>query len=327
MKAAPSNRIQPKGQFPAALLPALSLRQVQYFVMLAHTRSFTESAAQLCITQPALSAAILQMETQFGATLFDRSGHPVALTEFGSAILPLAEHLLNTACRSFADMAISLTTRAHTVKIGLIPSVATRLLSELAEIQKNIGAIHIELVDLPNVDLLEAIERGEVDFGVGATPLGTTRLELHRLWEDEMMLLLPAGDSLCRHARVPWALLEGRDIAVFRRGETHDMVIQMIAEHRLPVKLAYFAGYVEPLNGLVRAGMALAVLPRLYVENLHDPALATRPLQEPSLKRWIVLVRTHHPSRNPTVTQCFDALKKALTRNPCSSPKKARGRG
>jgi LysR family carnitine catabolism transcriptional activator len=37
----------------SSLLPALTLRQIQYFVTLAHARSFTQAAQSLALTQPA----------------------------------------------------------------------------------------------------------------------------------------------------------------------------------------------------------------------------------------------------------------------------------
>lgn len=51
---------------PWRRLPALSLKQMQYFVTLAHLRSFTETANRLAISQPALSSALRQIESVLG---------------------------------------------------------------------------------------------------------------------------------------------------------------------------------------------------------------------------------------------------------------------
>mgnify|MGYP002353794199 CR=1 FL=1 len=66
---------------PVPPLPALTLRQVQYFVALAHSRSFTQAAQALSVTQPALTAAIRQIEFLLGGRLFERSAHRLTLTE------------------------------------------------------------------------------------------------------------------------------------------------------------------------------------------------------------------------------------------------------
>ncbi|PLM88318.1 LysR family transcriptional regulator, partial [Klebsiella variicola] len=45
---------------PWQRLPALSLKQLQYFVTLAQLRHFTDTASRLAISQPALSSALRQ---------------------------------------------------------------------------------------------------------------------------------------------------------------------------------------------------------------------------------------------------------------------------
>ena len=79
----------------SSLLPALTLRQIQYFVTLAHARSFTQAAQSLALTQPALTAAIRQIEFLLGGPLFGAAGWawwrgPAALSALGTAALPAA---------------------------------------------------------------------------------------------------------------------------------------------------------------------------------------------------------------------------------------------
>ncbi len=47
---------------PWQRLPALSLKQLQYFVTLAQLRHFTDTASRLAISQPALSSALRQVK-------------------------------------------------------------------------------------------------------------------------------------------------------------------------------------------------------------------------------------------------------------------------
>jgi DNA-binding transcriptional LysR family regulator len=85
---------------PWQRLPALSLRQLQYFVTLAQLRRFTDTASKLAISQPALSSALRQIETVLGGKLVNRTASAVTLTELGNAILPHAQRCL--AWRSLA---------------------------------------------------------------------------------------------------------------------------------------------------------------------------------------------------------------------------------
>jgi DNA-binding transcriptional LysR family regulator len=297
---------EPQGQTTSdftAALPALSLRQVRYFVALSHCLSFTQAAQLLGVTQPALTAAIRQMETVMGGRLFDRSSQGLALTPAGTAALPLAEHLLNTARGSFDDMLRIFAEDRQTIRIGLIPSAAGRLFPVLASLRAAHPALRLELRDLPNNVLLQAIQSGSVDLGVGVRDdlVPPTELVCQDLFRDEIMAVLRRDDPLARAAELSWAQLAGRELAVFMRGNVSDLLLRTASIGALPVRPKYRMEYTEPLYALVRSGLGIAVMPRLYTRDLHDPALAVVELKEPRVSRVIALISPRQPDRGPQV--------------------------
>ncbi|HJS39408.1 MAG TPA: LysR family transcriptional regulator [Burkholderiales bacterium] len=72
----------------------LTIRQLQAFVLIAHTRSFSRAGEQLYITQSGVSVLIRELEEQLGFRLFDRTTRHVTLNEYGARFLPAAEHSL-----------------------------------------------------------------------------------------------------------------------------------------------------------------------------------------------------------------------------------------
>ena len=74
----------------------MNLLHLRYFVELAHTQHYTRAAERLCITQPSLSHAIAQMESELGVPLFEKRGRNVALTHFGEQFLTCAQQTLDT---------------------------------------------------------------------------------------------------------------------------------------------------------------------------------------------------------------------------------------
>jgi LysR family D-serine deaminase transcriptional activator len=69
-------------------------RRLLIFTTLARTLSFSETAAQLGITQPAVSKAIAALEAELGAALFVRYGRSVTLTDKGNKLKALTEKIL-----------------------------------------------------------------------------------------------------------------------------------------------------------------------------------------------------------------------------------------
>lgn len=297
-------------------LPALTLRQVQYFVALAHSRSFTQAAQALSVTQPALTAAIRQIEFLLGGRLFERSAHRLTLTDAGTTILPLAERLLNAARGTFDDMTSTFAEQAQTVRIGFIPSVAARLLPALGSLRDAHPNVRFALTDLPNSELVSALAKGEIDLAVGvrdeADGTHHAAFRCDDLFDDEIVLVVRSDDALADAPSVAWAELVDRDLAVFVRGNVSDSLQRTGGSHNLRLEPKYRMEYTEPLYALVRSGLALAVLPRLYTLHLHDPALVTLAVTGPRVTRTVALMSLEDQERGPQVTACRDWIARAL---------------
>ena len=73
------------------------LKWIEDFIDLSTTRSFSLTAENRFVTQPALSRRIKQLEDWFGATLVQRNGRkPISLTDEGSAFLPMARDMVDS---------------------------------------------------------------------------------------------------------------------------------------------------------------------------------------------------------------------------------------
>ena len=69
-------------------------RRLLIFTTLARTLSFSETATQLGITQPAVSKCIATLEAELGGALFVRYGRSVSLTDKGHKLKALADKIL-----------------------------------------------------------------------------------------------------------------------------------------------------------------------------------------------------------------------------------------
>ena len=77
----------------------MNLFYLRYFVTLAHVQHYTKAAEQLCITQPSLSHAIMQLEKELGVQLFEKTGRNTTLTRYGEEFLICTEHTRDIGCR------------------------------------------------------------------------------------------------------------------------------------------------------------------------------------------------------------------------------------
>lgn len=207
---------------PWQRLPALSLKQIQYFVTLAQLRHFTDTANRLAISQPALSSALRQIETVLGGKLVNRTASAVTLTELGAAILPHARRVLSVAQLAFQDMQQIVEAGGDgTVRIGLVPSVSSLLFPLLPQtLAQAFPRLRVEFHDQTNDALFCELQSGKIDFAVGAIDRSLPpELQVYPLREDPFVAVLHCDDPLAGQPHLPWKLLAGRDIAVFSKGK------------------------------------------------------------------------------------------------------------
>ena len=75
----------------------MTLVQLKHLIELASTGSFSQSAAKLHLTQPALSRSIKALENELGGALFDRTGRTNALTTLGEHMVQRARVVVDEA--------------------------------------------------------------------------------------------------------------------------------------------------------------------------------------------------------------------------------------
>lgn len=303
---------------PWQRLPALSLKQIQYFVTLAQLRHFTETANQMAISQPALSSALRQIESVLGGKLFHRTAQAVTLTGQGEAILPHAKGLLCAAQAAFSDMQQVMAEGGDgTLRIGLIPSASALVFPQAAaRLQQQFPGLRVVFEDHTNDGLLRALAEGALDVGIGVPHAALAdSLEETPLLGDALVAVLGRQDALAGAEALAWQQLTQRDIALFAKGNVSRLV-NSLAQSQLPgLRLRYSTEYVETLYGLARAGLAVAILPKLYTTHLHDPLLRVVALHTPVLSHTLSLMWSKGQVRSTGVGQGRDFLRRVIMDN------------
>jgi DNA-binding transcriptional LysR family regulator len=189
----------------------MSLRQMEYFMAVVESGSFTRAAEQLHVTQPALSHQIRALERRVGGPLLERLPRGVRLTPMGRAFLPHAEVAVRSAAHAEraarsaagAEEGEIHVAAVHSVAAGLLPPVAARW-------RRDHPGVALVLHEYGrDEDLDDAMDRGVGDLAVGHGGEGAAARVTVR--EEEVVVVLPAGDPLAGGAPVPLAALAGRD--------------------------------------------------------------------------------------------------------------------
>lgn len=171
-----------------------TLRQLEYFVTVGEQGSIAQASAQVNVSSPSISAAISQLEGEFGLPLFVRKhAHGLSLTQAGRQFMVQARKALAEA-DSLNRLAGSISGNAQgPLNIGCLLTFAQVLLPAFRrEFQKKHGDVQISQIECDQVTLIEKLQRADIDVALTYNPEIPTDLDFTPL------RLLPLYAALCR---------------------------------------------------------------------------------------------------------------------------------
>ena len=195
----------------------MDLRSLRYFVAVAEERHFGRAAARLHMTQPPLSRAIKQLETDVGAQLVHRSPAGVTLTPAGTTLYDEARALLEHAERARARVAATAGTATFT--IGTLADSAEEAGSGLADAfrLRNPG-VRVRIREGDFTDPTAGLRAGRVDVALTRMPFDRAGVSTRMLRSDPVGVVLRTDDPLAGHDTLQVSDLDDRRWFQFPEG-------------------------------------------------------------------------------------------------------------
>lgn len=285
------------------------LKELQAFVVTADHSSFRQAAQILCLSAPALSRRIERLEAALGARLLERTTRRVELTAAGQEFLREARMTLaglDEAVQRFSDQ---VQLRGGRVTIACVPSVANHLLPRvLKAFAQALPDVQVHVIDENAQQVLEAVARGEADFGLSFTGTQESALQFQPLTRERYVLAMPRSHAWAARTEVRWEELAGqRLVSVSSRSSNRLLLDQAMAELKHPPVAWYECNHVTGALALVGEGLGLAALPQLALPPEH-PQVCGVPLTDPELWRTLGLLQRRSRELSPVA----DALRQRL---------------
>ena len=282
----------------------MNLLHLRYFVELAHTQHFTRAAEQLCITQPSLSHAITQLETELGVPLFERTGRTTTLTRFGEQFLLCAQQTLETLDEG-VDALQRVARGEGLIRLGLlrtlgvdfVPGLAARYLREHPG--RNIRfTFHTGVTQ----HLLDGLLEKRFDLVFCSQPPAALQLTAVPVGRQDVVLIVPRNHPLAELHTVDLAETLPYPQVYFSRGSgMRDVVDGLFAQIGGTPQIAYETEEDQVIAGLVSQGFGISVVP--YMEMLLRLDVKILQISRPVLERNFYLVSNDRVYSTPAVRQ------------------------
>jgi len=211
----------------------VELRQLRYFVVVAEELHFGRAATRLHIVQSTVSQQVQRLERELGTGLFERSSRTVRLSAAGRRLLPRARAVLAGADALLADARLLAGPQSNSVVLGTGSGLGNRLDFFLDSMAAHGPGLAVRFRNLSSRERVEQVRTGRLDGAFLRGAASVPDLRLLSLWEDPLVVVVPAAHPLARQPDVPLGQLRDLPLRIIpreRNSGLYDLVLESCAE-------------------------------------------------------------------------------------------------
>jgi DNA-binding transcriptional LysR family regulator len=313
----------------------ITLRQLRVFSAVARHLSFTRAAEELCLTQPAVSMQVKQLENQLDVPLFEHLGKKIFLTEMGKEVYHYSRAILQQIDELQGVLNSLKGLGKGRLKISVASTANYFIPVLLAGFCQRYPGVTVSLDVTNRETLLTQLAENEVDLVVMGQPPEDMDLGYEAFLENPLVIVAPPEHPLAKEKKIPLKRLEQEVFLVREPGSgTRIAMERFFAQHDVRITTGMEVGSNEAIKQSVQAGLGLGLLSRDTVEmELALGRLVILHVAEfPIMRYWYVVHR--HGKRLSVVAQAFkdylikespSLLGKGEQKLPQAATKKTRG--
>ena len=259
----------------------LSARHLRAVLAIAENRSFIAAAAQLEVSQPALTRTIKQVEAALGVELFARTTRQVEVTAAGREFAALAERMLNDLSLGVRNMRAHATHQSGQIIVSSVLSLAGAVLPELlGDFGRRYPGIQIHLREGIQRDVADEVRSGVADFGIGYIEGLPETMVVEDVSVERFHVVMPRAHRLARSKHLTIEQLRDETLVSFARESRSRQIADSAASAAgFALHYAMTANRLPTLLSLVRNRIGITVLPASESTLALDGELVARRLQ------------------------------------------------
>lgn len=294
----------------------MELRHLRYFVAIADTGTMARAAEVVFVTQSTLSHQLTQLEAELGIPLFERVGRNLRLSDAGREFLGHARGVLGQVEEGKKAIMQAQQLSTGTLKVGVIHSFLTRLIPEVAAaFMRKYPGVKLEIRELTGLDIEAQVADGALDLGVAFFPSSTDLVMGERLFDDNLVLAMPAAHPLAERKSLKFNQLEGVPLAMLgKRFATRRMLDAHFQRAGISPHIVVEIDSVDALQKIVEMGVASAFLPGRFTRRPARVRLVE--VTDPKPARAGGLIWRKSSYRSKASLAFSDLLVQALHANP-----------
>lgn len=268
----------------------ITFKQLEAFLAVARTLSFSQAAEQVHLSQPALSANIRRLEETIGARLFDRDTRTVALSVIGRDFVDIATGMKDHLEHGLGRMQELVAGKCGQLNIAAVPSVAANALPKiLTRYKAEHPGIQLRIHDELSNACVEMVRSGMADVALMPQRAETDDLIQQVLFRDPLVVLCATDHPLAEKAHIEWADIIASDLIVRSNDSSvRQLIDTQYLQHGAILRAAYEVNHVLTALGLITAGLGIGVVPATLLRSVNMEGMACREFSEAQTPYWTI---------------------------------------
>jgi DNA-binding transcriptional LysR family regulator len=298
----------------------LNLARLQVLCEVVNRGSFSAAAEALSYTQSAISQSIARLESETGTALVVRDRRGVRPTAAGETLVNHAEAIFAQVEAAEAELDAVVGGRAGKLRVASFPSAGATLMPlAVARFRQAHPDVSLTLAEGEPEEIGPRLRVGEFDLALlfefpGTRDRPGAGLRSVTLLEDPMHVALPAEHPLV--AQPALALADLRDqhwVQTSAASPCARHVVRSCLAAGFEPYVAFESDDYDVVQGLVAAGVGVALIPRLALTNVH-PGIVVRSLAPRSPTRKVTVATLSGPAVAPAAREMIAVLREVAER-------------
>lgn len=283
----------------------------QVFYMTAKAGSLSKAAAELFITQPAVTHSIKQLEAKLGGQLFFRTSKGVRLTAEGQVLFTYIEQAYHFILNGERKMAEMHQLTDGEVKIGAGDTLCRHfLLPHLQTFHEAYPQIKIQVTNRTTREIIALLKEGKIDIGIVNLPISDHQIDVRESVEIHDCFV--TGEKYKHLSASPISLedlLNHPMIFLEQGSSTRAYVDQFVASQGFALKPEIELGSVDLLVEFARSGFGISCVIREFIEaELSTQSLYEIKLKTPIPSRRVGIIKLKSTPLPAAARQIYDKL-------------------
>lgn len=275
----------------------MTLKQLEYFLVIAETQNMTRAAEILNITQPPLSLQLRQLEEELGVLLFSRDKKQLLLTKDGLLLQKKAKRILNMIDDTVNSIQ-SDENRSVCLHIGSVFSACNRILPEkIVQHRKAHPHVEFSLYEGSTTMVLNWLDEGTIEAGIVREPFDQSKYKYRRIMDDRLspdksdFFMAIGQPQFFKDSEGEFITLTRlKDIPLIIHRRYKDMLIDACRHRGFTPSILSENNSAFSSIGLATAGGGVALIPYTSALLIHTPGMITRYLTQPVINASAYIV-------------------------------------